>query len=105
MTNSNGSSIEQRLTEIENQITFIRAQMETNGRYILSLPTVSSQLLAIASLHQQALRVAQLNAEAHRAQMREMQAEIRGIQTENQQILNYLFGQQNLTFSPSKTHA
>ncbi|WP_143171147.1 hypothetical protein [[Phormidium ambiguum] IAM M-71] len=62
-------------------------------------------MLAIASLHQQALRVSQLNAEAHRAQMREMQAEIRGIQTENQRILNYLFGQQKLTFSPSKTHA
>lgn len=33
-------------------------------------------------------------AESDRAVLREMQAEVRGIQTENQRILEFLFGQQ-----------
>jgi chromosome segregation ATPase len=34
------------------------------------------------------------NAEADRAFMRELQTEVRGLQSENQRILEYLFGQQ-----------
>ncbi|MCL1475049.1 hypothetical protein [Argonema antarcticum] len=35
------------------------------------------------------------NAEADRAAIGELQSEVRGIQTENRRILDYLFGQQN----------
>lgn len=35
------------------------------------------------------------NAEADRATIREMQADIRGIQTENPRILRHLFGEGN----------
>ncbi|MCL1473141.1 hypothetical protein [Argonema antarcticum] len=34
------------------------------------------------------------NAEADRAAIRELQTEVKGIQTENQRILEFLFGQQ-----------
>ncbi|OKH30031.1 hypothetical protein NIES2119_31645 [[Phormidium ambiguum] IAM M-71] len=102
MTNSNENSIDQRLTEVEGQITDIRSRMQTDSQLFGSLQLTVAELADIARLHQQALRVIQRDAEADRAQMREMQAEIReilidirGIQTENQRILNHLFGQQN----------
>jgi hypothetical protein len=42
-----------------------------------------------------AATITQLGEEAHedRQVIREIQAEVRGIQTENQRILQYLFGQ------------
>lgn len=109
MTNSNGNTIDQRLTEVESQITDIRSRMQTDSQLFGSLQLTVAELADIARLHQQALRAVQRDAEADRAQMREMQTEIRdmrseireilidirGIQTENQRILNHLFGQQN----------
>ncbi|HEY9298926.1 MAG TPA: hypothetical protein VIQ31_21730 [Phormidium sp.] len=100
MTNSNENSIDQRLTEVESQITDIRSRMQTDSQLFGSLQITVAELADIARLHQQALRVVQRDAEADRAQMREMQLEIReilidirGIQTENQRILNHLFGE------------
>ena len=102
MTNSNGNSIDQRLTEVESQITDIRSRMQTDSQLFGSLQITVAELADIARLHQQALRAIQRDAEADRAQMREMQSEIRemlidirGIQTENQRILNHLFGEGN----------
>ena len=100
MTNEN--TIDQRLTEVENQITDIRSRMQTDSQLFGSLQITVAELADIARLHQQALRVIQRDAEADRAQMREMQSEIRemlidirGIQTENQRILRHLFGENN----------
>lgn len=102
MTQSNENTIDQRLTEVESQITDIRSRMQTDSQLFGSLQITVAELADIARLHQQALRAVQRDAEADRAQMREMQSEIRemlidirGIQTENQRILNHLFGQQN----------
>lgn len=102
MTQSNENTIDQRLTEVESQITDIRSRMQTDSQLFGSLQITVAELAYIARLHQQALRAVQRDAEADRAQMREMQSEIRemlidirGIQTENQRILNHLFGQQN----------
>lgn len=102
MTQSNENTIDQRLTEVENQITDIRSRMQTDSQLFGSLQLTVAELADIARLHQQALRVIQRDAEADRAQMREMQSEIRemlidirGIQTENQRILRHLFGEGN----------
>jgi len=55
-----------------------------------------TQEVAQANISQLAMLMVDFvqNAEADRTQMREMQVDIRGIQTENQRILNHLFGQQ-----------
>ncbi len=101
MTNSN-NSIDERLTNVESQITDIRSRMETDSRAFISLQMTVAELADIARLHQQALRMIQRDAEVDRVQMREMQiqmremlVDIRGIQVENQRILRHLFGEAN----------
>lgn len=109
MANSNENSVDQRLTEVESQITDIRSRMQTDSQLFGSLQLTVAELADIARLHQQALRIVQRDAEADRAQMREMQTQIRdmqseireilidirGIQTENQRILRHLFGERD----------
>ena len=85
--------IDRRLEALEAQIQEYREREQGNTQSILTLQSLSSELLDIARLHQQALRTAQLNAEADRAAIGELQAEVRGLQAESRRILDYLFGQ------------
>ena len=133
MTNSNGNTIEQRLTEIQSrvegmdrefshrtniildEVLVLTQQMESLTGSVDQLTTevnrltlrvnqltervdqlTENQEVTQANVNQLAVLMVQFaqNAEADRAQMREMQSDIRGIQTENQRILNHLFGQQ-----------
>jgi chromosome segregation ATPase len=84
--------IDVRLESLSEALTEFREQLEENTGAITTLQRLTSELLEIARLHQQALRVSQVGAEADRAAIREMQAEVRGIQTENRRILDHLFG-------------
>lgn len=80
MTNSNGNSIEQQIAEIH-------ARIDATGWIEITQSHVSQLAVTMVQFAQ--------NAEVDRATIREMQADIRGIQTENQQILRLLFGEGN----------
>ncbi len=70
-------------------------QLATNQQSLQqSISQVDQQLQA--SVSDLAATITQLGVEAHedRQIIREMQTEVRGIQTENQRILQHLFGQQ-----------
>lgn len=94
MTDSNNQFPEERLEQMAEEIGQIRAELGEDKRAIANLQRVSSELLDIARLHQQALRISQQNADADRAVIRDLQSQVRGIQTENQRIWEYLLGQQ-----------
>lgn len=85
-----------QLTQQFEQLTsrFDGLVIET-GRILNQLAERQTQTeAAVESLADAVTRLTQ-NAEADRAVMREMQSDIRGLQTENRQILQYLFGQQD----------
>jgi hypothetical protein len=95
------NNIDSRLETLGDDLDLIRTQMrqvreETrfNSQTVSQLQSTVAELAEIARLHQQALRITERNAELDRTFIRELQTEVRGIQTENQRILEYLFGQQ-----------
>jgi len=95
MTNQTPSNeIDRRLEVLETGIAEVRTRQEANTTSTLTLQNLTSELLDIARLHQQGLRIAQQNADHDREQMSIMQAEIRVMQSEIQQIWQYLVGQQ-----------
>ncbi len=88
MTNS--AEPPSRLDRIEAILLQTAQQQQINTAAITQL---ADQLQT--SLADMAATITQLGEEAHedRQVIREIQAEVRGIQTENQRILQYLFGQ------------
>ena len=77
----------QRLDNVENRLDRIEAIVESNSQQIAELRSAVNSLVAIAAQHQQ-------NFEVLVTEIRNMSIEIRGLQTENRRILDYLFGQQ-----------
>jgi len=133
MTNSNGNTIKQQITELQSRVEGMDREFSHRTNIILDEVLVLTQQMEsltgsvdqlTTEVNRLTLRVNQLtervdqltenqevtqanvnqltilmvqfaqNAEADRTQMLEMQSDIRGIQTENQRILNHLFGQQ-----------
>ena len=97
---SNGS--EQRLIAIEDRIAEIRERASQDRRDFLTLQTTVADLADIVRLHHQALVADRQEIREIQTQVRDMQVsisemltEIRGIQTENQRMLRYLFGENN----------
>ncbi len=86
-----------RLDRIEAILLQTAEQQQVNTNAITQLTAkvdgLADQLQA--SFADMAATITQLGEEAHedRQVIREMQTEVRGIQTENQRILQYLFGQ------------
>jgi hypothetical protein len=104
VTNSAGRSGD-RLDRIEAILLQVAQQQQTNTTAIAQLRQASQQNVdAIAETRQQLEdSITHLvgligdfveEGQQDRAVIRELQSEIRGIQTENQRILQYLFGQQ-----------
>ena len=63
---------------------------EQNTRDISTLGQSVNRLASVAELHQQALDMQQQNFNAVIAEIREIQSEVRGLQTENRRILDQL---------------
>lgn len=104
MTNSEmpSDNIDERLDTLGDELDQLRTEMrqvrdETryNSQTISRLQGTVAELVEIARLHQQALRISERNAEQDREVTRQLLAEMRGIRTENQRILEHLFGQQD----------
>ncbi len=83
--------IEAILLQTATRLDQVATQQQVNTDAIARLT-----LQVEASIGDLAATITQLGVEAHedRQVIREMQTEVRGIQTENQRILQYLFGQQ-----------
>lgn len=62
-------------------------QIEANSRETAELRSAVNSLVQIVELHQ-------TNFEVIVTEMKQMHAEIRGLQTENRRILDHLFGEQ-----------
>jgi hypothetical protein len=71
-------------------LTNITAISEQNTRDISRLEGSVERLASIAEVHQQTLEMHQQNFNAVIGEMREIQAEVRGLQTENCRILDQL---------------
>jgi ABC-type transporter Mla subunit MlaD len=63
---------------------------EQNTRDISTLGQSVNRLASVAELHQQTLDMQQQNFNAVIAEIREIQSEVRGLQTENRRILDQL---------------
>jgi hypothetical protein len=71
-------------------LTSVTDLSEQNTRDISHLRSSIERLANIAEVHQQTLDLHQQNFNAVIGEMREMQAEVRGLQTENRRILDQL---------------
>ncbi len=71
-------------------LTSVTDLSEQNTRDISRLESSIERLANIAEVHQQTLDLHQQNFNAVIGEMREMQAEVRGLQTEDRRILDQL---------------
>ncbi|WP_017714731.1 hypothetical protein [Kamptonema formosum] len=90
---------ETRLDALEERIGQIEARLSAHDGSIESLARMAAELLRglrqSASEDRAILRELQNSANEDRALIREIQSEVRGLQVENRQILDYLFQQRN----------
>lgn len=83
------------LDQLRTEMRQVREETRYNSQTISRLQGTVVELVEIARLHQQALRISDRNAEQDREVTHQLLIEMRGIRTENQRILEHLFGQQN----------
>jgi uncharacterized coiled-coil protein SlyX len=89
---------EARLEALEERIGQVESRLSAHDGSIEALARMATELLRglrqSASEDRAILRELQNSASEDRALIREIQSEVRGLQAENRQILEYLFGQQ-----------
>ncbi len=91
MTNSNGN----KLNRIEQILELTALQTQRNREDIVRLEQIARQNTAASAQHRERMDQFIIQAEEDRRLIREIQVEIRGIQTENRRILDHLFGENN----------
>lgn len=95
-TENNSNSINRLTDQVDHFVNRVDQIAVAQQNTEASLNQVAiAQRNTEASLNQLAALVVQFieNAQADRAVIREIQTEVRGLQTENRKILEYLFGQ------------
>jgi two-component sensor histidine kinase len=81
---------DEMLDRLVGTVSNLAGLSEQNTRDISTLGESVNRLASIAELHQQTLDMHQQNFNAVIGEIREMQAEVRGLQTENRRILDQL---------------
>jgi ABC-type transporter Mla subunit MlaD len=78
------------LDRLVGAVSSLSGLSEQNTRDISTLGQSVNRLASVAELHQQTLDMQQQNFNAVIAEIREIQSEVRGLQTENRRILDQL---------------
>ncbi|MFB2835573.1 hypothetical protein [Floridanema evergladense] len=76
------------------EIAELRSEWQAERAAITELRSTVSSLVQIVEIHQRNHEVSQRNFEAIQRHIETMTAEIRGLRTESQRILEHLFGRQ-----------